>query len=524
MGSFRILVPGLFLVALLTICSSGFVAADDAVAAAGNSLPRVALKRKAVQDLQGIRTAKLRAAALTATLAANGKLGRSSNIGGSELDLALSNFMDTQYYGEIGIGNPAQNFSVLFDTGSSNLWVPSSKCYFSLACYFHTRYESSSSSTYKENGTSFAIQYGTGSMTGFLSQDNIAIGDLTVINQVFAEATQEPGLTFVAAQFDGILGLGFKEISVDSVTPVWYNMLSQGLVTQPVFSFWLNRNASQENGGELVFGGVDPKHFQGTHIYTPVTRKGYWQFNMGDVLIGGESTDYCKGGCAAIADSGTSLLAGPSEIVAKINQAIGANTGGATNKECKPVVQQYGKQIVALLLNKVNPTEVCSQIGLCQFSVPGQREAGIASVLDKEEYISSGVEGNDPRCSVCEMAVVWVQNQLTENIPTDEIDTYLNQVCDHLPNSNGDSTVDCSSLASMPDVAFTIDGNIFTLTPAQYILQIGQGSQAQCMSGFTGLDIPPPAGPLWILGDVFMGVYHTVFDYGNTRLGFAKSA
>jgi phytepsin len=77
---------------------------------------------------------------------------------------------------------------------------------------------------------------------------------------------------------------------------------------------------------------------------------------------------------------------------------------------------------------QMNPTEVCSQIGLCQFNVPGQREAGIASVLDKEEYISSGVEGNDPRCGVCEMAVVWVQNQLTENIPIDEIDTYLNQV------------------------------------------------------------------------------------------------
>jgi hypothetical protein len=62
-------------------------------------------------------------------------------------------------------------------------------------------------------------------------------------------------------------------------------MLSQGLVTQPVFSFWLNRDASQENGGELVFGGVDPKHFQGTHIYTPVTRKGYWQVRFPWLLM-----------------------------------------------------------------------------------------------------------------------------------------------------------------------------------------------------------------------------------------------
>lgn len=62
-------------------------------------------------------------------------------------------------------------------------------------------------------------------------------------------------------------------------------MLSQGLVTQPVFSFWLNRDASQENGGELVFGGVDPKHFQGTHIYTPVTRKGYWQVRIPWLLM-----------------------------------------------------------------------------------------------------------------------------------------------------------------------------------------------------------------------------------------------
>ena len=57
-------------------------------------------------------------------------------------------------------------------------------------------------------------------------------------------------------------------------------MIKQGLIKEPVFSFWLNRNAAAPEGGELVFGGVDPNHFKGKHTYVPVTKKGYWQVGV----------------------------------------------------------------------------------------------------------------------------------------------------------------------------------------------------------------------------------------------------
>nr|GEY57476.1 aspartic proteinase A1 [Tanacetum cinerariifolium] len=283
--------------------------------------------------------------------------------------------------------------------------------------------------------TSAAIQYGTGSISGFFSQDSVTLGDLVVKKQDFIEATKEPGITFLAAKFDGILGLGYQEISVGKAVPVWYNMVNQGLVQEPVFSFWLNRNTDEEEGGELVFGGVDTNHFKGKHTYVPVTQKGYWQFDMGDVLVGGTSTGFCADGCAAIADSGTSLLAGPTTIVTQINHAIGA--AGVMSQQCKTLVNQYGKAIIEMLLSEAQPDKICSQMNLCTFD--GARDG--SPIIEK-----------------------------------------------------------------------------------QYVLKIGEGDVAQCISGFTAMDVAPPLGPLWILGDIFMGRYHTVFDYGKSRVGFAEAA
>lgn len=459
-------------------------------------------------------------------------LQTSANSGG----VPLVNFLDAQYYGEIALGTPPQTFMVIFDTGSANLWVPSVHCaLFNIACRLHKKYNAAHSATYKANGTEFEIQYGTGSLSGYISTDVLHWGGIKVLNQDFAEAINEPGLTFVAAKFDGILGMGFPTIAVTGAIPPFNNMLDQKLVAEPVFSFWLNRDPDAAVGGELVLGGMDPAHFVGQHTWVDVTREGYWQFDLGGIELGAHRM--CEGGCAAIADTGTSLIAGPTVEIDAINRALGATSAVAA--QCRQLVRDYLPQIIKAI-DMMPLDQVCASIGLCS----GRPASAAASeqVQISRRLLARGDElhtmrsqqqqqpdlnrafspmGDGVACEFCKTAVQYIKIALESNSTIDQIADAVGQLCDTL-SFGGPAVVDCERLATLPSITLTVAGKAFPLTPDQYVLRMDAGGAEQCISGFMGLDVP--VGPLWILGDIFLGAYHTVFDYGNLRVGFADAA
>ncbi|KAI4311046.1 hypothetical protein MLD38_035982 [Melastoma candidum] len=422
----------------------------------------------------------------------------------------LKNYLDVQYYGEIGIGTPPQTFLVVFDTGSANLWVPSSRCLFSITCYMHSKYRGRLSSTYKKIGIPCRLHYGSHYISGVLSQDNVKVGDFVIKDQEFAEIRREGFLDFLFSKFDGILGLGFIDIAIGGTIPLWYNMVQTGQVAQKVFSVWFNRDPSSSLGGEIILGGLDWRHFKGEHIFFPLSKKGYWQIDMGDILIGNNATGFCGSKCAAILDTGMSFIAGPSKIVAQINHAIGAV--GIVSLECQYVVSKYGNLLWEALVNGLKPERVCADIGLCGNDDNNNTSSHIDAPFDESAL-----------CSLCEMVIFWMQTQLKQSNVKDTTFKFIDEkLCAKIPSPTSRSFVNCEDVVKLPPVTFIIGNRSFPLYANQYILRIEEELSTFCISGFVPLEAPQH-DPLWVLGSMFMGAYHTVFDFGNLRIGLAEA-
>ncbi|KAM9319226.1 gastricsin-like [Gastrophryne carolinensis] len=317
-------------------------------------------------------------------------------------------YMDTYYYGQISIGTPPQNFLVLFDTGSSNLWVPSASCQ-SQACSNHDMFNPSQSSTYSSNGQQFSMSYGSGSVSGVFGYDTVTVAGLTITNQEVGLTYQEYGSSFYYSKFDGIFGMAYPAMSAGGATTAMQGMLQQNLLTYPIFSVYMSSQS-----GQIIFGGVDNNLYSGQIQWAPVTQEVYWQIGIDAFSVNGQATGWCSQGCQAIVDTGTSPLTIPQQYMGTLLQNMGAQQG-----------------------------------------------------------------------------------------------------------QGGQFYVNCNNLQNLPTISFTINGVQFPIPPSGYVLQ----NNGYCIVSVEETYLPSQNGqPLWILGDVFLRQYYSVYDMRNNRVGFAQAA
>lgn len=120
----------------------------------------------------------------------------------SNMILYLTNFKNSQYVGSINVGTPPQQIDVIFDTGSSNFWITSSRCQ-DPGCLVHKSYDATKSNTHKKVGTRVEVEFGSGVIEGVFCKDTVQIGHLKISNQDFGEIEKEEGEIFVRLKFSG---------------------------------------------------------------------------------------------------------------------------------------------------------------------------------------------------------------------------------------------------------------------------------------------------------------------------------
>ncbi|EIE76775.1 hypothetical protein RO3G_01479 [Rhizopus delemar RA 99-880] len=235
---------------------------------------------------------------------------------------SLYNDQGSQYLIQVNIGTPAQTFTVTLDTGS--------------------------------------IPYGIGNVNGTYAKDTVTIGGATVSNQQFGLATATSDIlesststSSNSVEANGILGLGYPSLTESysqgngGYNPFVFNLVSQNIISDPIFSIYLNSISQTGWAGEIIFGGTDPTKYEGDLAYLPVvgltsktsgifggssSRYYYWMVYGQGLGVTNSSTgsnpSYSLGEVGTfILDTGTTLTYLPTTVATEIVAAFAGSNG-----------------------------------------------------------------------------------------------------------------------------------------------------------------------------------------------------
>eukprot|EP00931_Biecheleriopsis_adriatica_P102736 TRINITY_DN77674_c0_g1_i1.p1 TRINITY_DN77674_c0_g1~~TRINITY_DN77674_c0_g1_i1.p1 ORF type:complete len:880 (-),score=230.04 TRINITY_DN77674_c0_g1_i1:141-2780(-) len=260
------------------------------------------------------------------------------------------------YYGTIMLGTPPRPYTVVFDTGSGHLILPSSYCH-TETCKAHSRYFRSKSSSARDIDTEghdvrpgaprdqITISFGTGEVTGVFVEDTMCFGQKGLgdgshnvpvtgdgnencIPMQFIAATDMSEDPFKDFVFDGVLGLGLNSLSQTDK----FNFLEvasgltmeRGSAFSKTFGIFLADHNDETS--QITMGGWADHHIQEEVHWSPVLEPehGHWLLEIKSMRVDGEVLSFCDSGCKAVVDSGTSLLAVPTKIFSELYEQLRA--------------------------------------------------------------------------------------------------------------------------------------------------------------------------------------------------------
>jgi len=226
----------------------------------------------------------------------------------SEASVRMTNLRDSQYVGPLKVGSKGDILSVVYDTGSTNLWFASTLCTEG-PCLRRRRYDPEHSDTFKLGDYDLKVTFGTGELHGSQGIDDVDVGGFKVKQQTFSLIQKEEGKIFDELNFEGILGLAFPSMSANKVPPLFDQVMNQKLLGENSFSFYFTKYPLDASA--VLFGKVDDRLYEGDLVRFPVTDEFYWtvglkHFKLGDQLIDGPKK--------VVFDTGTTYYSAPKHI------------------------------------------------------------------------------------------------------------------------------------------------------------------------------------------------------------------
>jgi len=447
--------------------------------------------------------------------------------------------LDSNFFGTIEVGDSKQEFKVVFDTGSSVIWVYSDKCE---SCKTSNKkmYSARKSHTFQARDIPFDIHYGTGASHGITASEEIFIADLEVQDQALG-LCEEPDTVMRNFPFDGIVGLSRALVSDKNKMPTIISTIRDEKLLENKdltnsFSFYIGREEGDPT--YLIFGGSHDMLEKDKQVHwTPTLNKNiYWEIPLDDIFIHGkkpvahgarsmEERPHLRMENDAFAradlDPEMALLEVEEEVSAMEERMLLSAPKPARRRVLREASGDMAKQLLAEeegaareLEDRVKVHNMNHKKSSRTQSTEPAQGAGYRGEGQLMSQMHRSPGASMQPCQQDEEHMCLISVDSGHSLMSGPPDIIRSMKQKLTPPSGMDACSD-EAMDVMPDVSFAIGGKLFTMTPEDYLIKL----EGRCVPAFS--ERQTRNGHDWVLGEHFMRTFYTVFDHDNMRVGFS---